>query len=450
MFNWLVTPKKEDEYQIPTPPKPNMEVALNVRRNKYIPVNLPDEMGDEIADAFAERRCRQMDRQNYMDQLKDEIYFVYKQRKDRSSMLNYFFHNLSPEIYDEYKRRLIFRIDQCAHRIRMAGVCQQIVSRHAFFYGDVLEGQETEEETSKDSEDEQESSREESSREESSEEFYFPSNKRRRSGSLPIMNWEQKMTEWGYDKNSIDDKCFSISLDNGHSANVTYEDMQRISKEIEEDYVNMEMEEEKPKRYTEGYLEVVMGPMFSGKSSKILFKLSSMADQRFKCLYVNSIKDVRNTEAQDENVTTHNSTYSRLSNKIDKMKVSSLKEINVSKYDYIAIDELQFFNDDDTVQCIRDWIDLYGKHVLVASLDGDCYRRKFGCVLDLVPHADEIIKLTAYCDLCRDNYGIVKKAPFTARMTSETTAELVGGVDMYKAMCRSCHDFHLDITSSYN
>jgi len=86
---------------------------------------------------------------------------------------------------------------------------------------------------------------------------------------------------------------------------------------------------------------------------------------------------------------------------------------------------------------------------MVASLDGDCYRRRFGHVLDLIPHANEVHKLTAYCDICRDRHGKLTPAPFTARMTSDTTAELVGGTDIYKAMCRACHDFHVDITSHY-
>ena len=196
----------------------------------------------------------------------------------------------------------------------------------------------------------------------------------------------------------------------------------------------------------EGYLELNIGPMFSGKSSKILFKLTSMADQRFKCLYVNSLKDVRVTEAQDDIATTHNSSYSKLSTKIDRIKVDKLLDVDVSNYDYIAVDEVQFFQ--DSYETIISWVEI-GKYVIVASLDGDCYRRKFGSVLDLIPHADEVHKLTAYCAMCRDNYGILKKAPFTARMTSDRSSELVGGADLYKPMCRSCHDFHIDTTVSY-
>jgi thymidine kinase len=199
------------------------------------------------------------------------------------------------------------------------------------------------------------------------------------------------------------------------------------------------------REYPEGYLELLFGPMFSGKSTRLLFKLSSMADQRFRCLYINSYKDERETESQDKYVTTHNSSYSTLSPKIHCLKVKSLTEVNFLNYDYIAVDEFQFFDSEEDVQCIIDWVTIYGKYVCVASLDGDYSRRKFGRVFDLIPHADEIVKTTAYCDMCRDNYGKLVKAPFTARMTSDTTAELVGGKDIYKAMCRTCHDFHMDV-----
>ena len=198
-------------------------------------------------------------------------------------------------------------------------------------------------------------------------------------------------------------------------------------------------------KYREGYLKIFLGSMFSGKSSRLLFDLSCMADQRFRCLYVNHVKDERKTESQDKFVTTHNSSYSKISPKIYCVKVDNLGQVDAKEYDYIAIDELQFFDHENTVSTVLEWVK-QGKYVLIASLDGDAYRRKFGKVLDLLPHADKVKKLTAYCDMCRDNYGRLKPAPFTARMTSDTTAELVGGADLYKAMCRECHDFHLDVT----
>ena len=220
--------------------------------------------------------------------------------------------------------------------------------------------------------------------------------------------------------------------------NENEKEIEKRKEEKKEQEKGQEMEKKK-----EGYLELFIGPMFSGKSSRLLFTLTTMADQRFQCLYVNSVKDVRTTEAQDEIATTHNSSYSKMSPKITCMKADNLDEIDVTKFSHIGIDEFQFFSE-PCVQTVVQWV-AQGKHVYVSSLDGDSYRRKFGFVLDLIPHANKVNKLYAFCDMCRDTYNITKEAPFTARMTSDTTATLVGGKDLYKAMCRSCHDFHLSL-----
>jgi thymidine kinase len=323
------------------------------------------------------------------------------------------------------------------------------------------------------------------------------------SEEIETIDWDTKLCEWGLDSSSafinynyLDDTNWNANptfsyhnndfLDNGpvnscdlleivvdkcdNSFSVTIEDMNRISEELsvwddkeeeeeeevkeqnimnEIDYKNKNGKKEMAQivpEYPEGYLEINIGPMFSGKSTKSLFKLTSMADQRFRCLYVNSVKDVRKSESSDNMVSTHNSSYSKTSPKITCIKVANLSEVSVSNFDYIAVDELQFF--DDAFDIILSWLNM-GKYVIVASLDGDCYRRKFGCVLDLIPYSNEVTKLNAYCDICRDNYKILNRAPFTARMTSDTSAELVGGSDLYKAMCRKCHDFHLDVTVAH-
>lgn len=125
--------------------------------------------------------------------------------------------------------------------------------------------------------------------------------------------------------------------------------------------------------------------------------------------------------------------------------------------DVIGIDEAQFFDDLYDFCCKA--ADHEGKAVIVAGLDGDylrCYvfnivylsslfvsllyscskilnlfcRRNFGPVLDIVPIADTITKLTARCEVCG------KRAHFTLRKTDETKTELVGGADMYMPVCR--------------
>ncbi|XP_022716235.1 pentatricopeptide repeat-containing protein At4g16470-like [Durio zibethinus] len=96
--------------------------------------------------------------------------------------------------------------------------------------------------------------------------------------------------------------------------------------------------------------------------------------------------------------------------------------------DVIGIDEAQFF--DDLYDFCCEAADHDGKTLIVAGLDGDYLRRSFGSVLDIIPLADSVMKLTARCELCG------RRAFFTLRKTDETQTELIGGADIYMPVCR--------------
>ncbi|KAM1765672.1 hypothetical protein ACFX11_004773 [Malus domestica] len=98
------------------------------------------------------------------------------------------------------------------------------------------------------------------------------------------------------------------------------------------------------------------------------------------------------------------------------------------KLDVIGIDEAQFF--EDLYDFCSEAADHDGKKVIVAGLDGDYLRRSFGSVLDIIPLADSVTKLTARCELCG------KRAFFTLRKTEELQTELIGGADVYMPVCR--------------
>ncbi|GFY91622.1 thymidine kinase [Actinidia rufa] len=94
----------------------------------------------------------------------------------------------------------------------------------------------------------------------------------------------------------------------------------------------------------------------------------------------------------------------------------------------IGIDEAQFF--EDLYDFCRKAADYDGKTVIVTGLDGDYLRRRFGSVLDVIPLADSVTKLTSRCELCG------KRAFFTLRRTEEMQTELIGGADKYMPVCR--------------
>ncbi len=229
---------------------------------------------------------------------------------------------------------------------------------------------------------------------------------------------------------------------------IDIEELPPLVSDEDEDSVNNTYDETTEEEYNEigdGRLELYMGPMFSGKSTAIILRIARMADIGYDVLYINHKIDNRDTEAQDTIVSTHNSQYTTLSKKINAIKVSELRDLDIRDYQYIAVDEGQFFP--DLYESVITWVTGFGKTVLVASLDGDAYRRKFGQVLDLIPNADEVNKLTAFCDLCRENEKRLRPAPFTGRFSDNTDATMVGGKDLYRAMCRKCHDNHLTETA---
>merc|ERR1711879_726297 len=97
----------------------------------------------------------------------------------------------------------------------------------------------------------------------------------------------------------------------------------------------------------------------------------------------------------------------------------------------IGIDEGQFFS--DLFPFCEKWAD-EGKIVIVAALDGTFQRKAFGTVLNLIPIAEKVTKLSAVCML-----RCSRDASFTYRMPTETEVEVIGGADKYVAVCRGCY-----------
>ena len=76
-----------------------------------------------------------------------------------------------------------------------------------------------------------------------------------------------------------------------------------------------------------------------------------------------------------------------------------------------------------------------GEKVYVCGLDGDFQRKKFGSILDIIPLADDVIKIKAICTECKS-----KDAIFTYRISQEKTQTIIGGSESYKPLCRFCYN----------
>ncbi|KAL6658060.1 hypothetical protein ACP70R_004307 [Stipagrostis hirtigluma subsp. patula] len=175
-----------------------------------------------------------------------------------------------------------------------------------------------------------------------------------------------------------------------------------------------------------GEIHVIVGPMFAGKTTALLRRVQAESSNGRSVVLIKSDKDNRYGL---DSVVTHDGTkmacwaLSELSSFRDKLGIESYDKVDV-----IGIDEAQFFDDLYDFCCKA--ADHDGKVVVVAGLDGDYKRKKFGSVLDIVPLADSVTKLTARCELCG------RRAFFTLRKTQETKTELIGGADVYMPVCR--------------
>jgi len=73
------------------------------------------------------------------------------------------------------------------------------------------------------------------------------------------------------------------------------------------------------------------------------------------------------------------------------------------------------------------------KQIILTGLDADSFQRKFGELIDCIPLACEVVKLSALCMVCKDGTC----GPFTKRIVPDKQLELIGGSDMYIAVCRN-------------
>ena len=139
-----------------------------------------------------------------------------------------------------------------------------------------------------------------------------------------------------------------------------------------------------------GYLKLIIGPMFAGKSTELLRIINMYKILNKKILIINHNINKR-YDQPNSSIVTHDQ------NKIDNcLAVNSLNELSdefIQLHDVIIVEELQFF--EDAYENIVKFVDIFKKHVICAGLDGDFNRQPFGDVLRLIPHCDDIIKLKA-------------------------------------------------------
>ncbi|KAI3431353.1 hypothetical protein D9Q98_004411 [Chlorella vulgaris] len=187
-------------------------------------------------------------------------------------------------------------------------------------------------------------------------------------------------------------------------------------------------EQQQPQQH--GAIEIVVGPMFAGKTTELLRRVASYEAAGLRVAVVKSNKDDRYCAA---NVVTHDGLRRPC---FASPSLAAFKEAAGAAYSgfqVIAVDEAQFFP--DLQEFCTHAADHEHKRVVLAGLDGDFQRQRFGQVLDLLPLADSVTKLSARCKFCAQEERHVA-AVFSLRITADSRQEVVGGADVYAPVCR--------------
>jgi len=175
-------------------------------------------------------------------------------------------------------------------------------------------------------------------------------------------------------------------------------------------------------------LSVIIGPMFSGKSTRILQLVSRYASIDTPCVVIKPRIDNRYDPSL---VVTHDrgTTPCIVSDRLMDIYPQLLNEARV-----IIVEEAQFFP--DLLSFVTHQVYSEEKRVYVVGLSGDADCRAFGQILDCIPMADEVDMLKALCRRCANGNA----APFTYRKTGRPEQQvLIGGPDQYEALCRACY-----------
>ncbi|KAK2495639.1 hypothetical protein MC885_018230 [Smutsia gigantea] len=209
---------------------------------------------------------------------------------------------------------------------------------------------------------------------------------------------------------------------------------------------------------TRGQIQVILGPMFSGKSTELMRRVRRFQIAQYKCLVIKYAKDTR----YSSNFSTHDR------NTMEALPACLLRDVAQEALGVavIGIDEGQFCRcvwwDRQRCSvfcvapgsCCSEWkLALPSSHpfqfpdivefseamanasktVIVAALDGTFQRKAFGTILNLVPLAESVVKLTAVCMEC------FREAAYTKRLGTEKEVEVIGGADKYHSVCRLCY-----------
>lgn len=179
-------------------------------------------------------------------------------------------------------------------------------------------------------------------------------------------------------------------------------------------------------------LHLIIGPMFAGKTSRLISLYHQLTHTDQTICVINHVSDT--SRYHSERLTSHDNVTIACHNLSQLGELSNTSEL-FKKTSIFLINEGQFFV--DIVSWVKDAVNHHNKIIYIAGLESDFKGNPFGTWLNLISHCDTIEKLHATCDLCKR-----KDAIYSGRKTSDTEQIMVGGVEIYRPLCREC--FYLE------
>lgn len=172
-----------------------------------------------------------------------------------------------------------------------------------------------------------------------------------------------------------------------------------------------------------GWIEVICGSMFSGKTEELIRRLRRAEFAKQDLILFKPSVDQRYSE---KNVVSHRGT------EFNAVLVASAKDVlnNVESQKVVAIDEAQFF-DEELVEVASE-LSGRGIRVILAGLDMDYTGAPFGPMPALLASAEYVSKVHAICVSCGN------LAQFSNRLVADTDQVMLGAVEEYRPLCRSC------------
>lgn len=172
-----------------------------------------------------------------------------------------------------------------------------------------------------------------------------------------------------------------------------------------------------------GKIELIMGPMFSGKSTELIRRVNRLNIAGRSILYIKHGSDNRYGNMD---------LYTHDKRSVEAISATELMPIyaQASNYDVIGIDEGQFYPD---IIDFSERLAFEGKICIISCLDGNFKREPFEQIQHLISKADKIDKLVAVCKFCGED------APFSLRTINSEEEVSIGGAESYAPACRECY-----------